>query len=784
MSLVESRTGLVRSKREARPGQDATRYSLRFALTALILIAATLVLVLVVLPERYVLRPGFRESGMSFPDPTTPFATLPVTSVAARPLPPPPVIPLPGPSEALWDDVIPLIDAGDYAAALPLLDRYLLDYPDDLDVRRERVAALTAAGREDAISELRRLVASTDDPADRLALARMLRDLHRTDEAEAEYARLAATRPDDVTMAVERAQAFAWVGRYADAAAVLEAALARAPASALLRVELARVYYESGRLAQARALLGPLDERTLADASGTELRDAVEAALYVPPPPPPIPPTLLEQAVAAREADDFVRARALLQQAVGESPGDATLWQAYADLLEYEVGDLEGALAALLEVERLSSGAGSPDANLQYRLAQLEIWTGRTDGAEARLLSLLAHLDAGGATGTVSSADVQAALGDLRRWRGDRLGAADRYARALASDPGNARARAGRSALEAEVEQTVLEVERPRMGGIAYSLADTDDFGRVDVGGEWVETSGRWAWGGTAGSRWISGLGLESSPARRNGAFVELKGARWWRWGTVRTGFDMGAERLAGEWKLAAAASLSHRGSGVTELRVDHAPAYPAALTLASALAGLDQQRVALTHVRALGSSSPTGEDGRWRGAVLLEAARIVADAVHVAPASPRSTHRLRGSLDLGRGLTPSITLGAIVSGVHVTRAAPRAPLPAGGTARLFWDPELVVAAAPYAQLVVDLTSSLRATARIAPGVALIQERGATGSEVVPHLAGEAGLRRDAGRLSAALDLFYSQGQFDGYRAYGARLSLSAAGFGGSAVRP
>jgi hypothetical protein len=95
-----------------------------------------------------------------------------------------------------------------------------------------------------------------------------------------------------------------------------------------------------------------------------------------------------------------------------------------------------------------------------------------------------------------------------------------------------------------------------------------------------------------------------------------------------------------------------------------------------------------------------------------------------------------------------------------------------------------VVAAAPYAQLVVDLTSSLRATARIAPGVALIQERGATGSEVVPHLAGEAGLRRDAGRLSAAVDLFYSQGQFDGYRAYGARLSLSAAGFGGSAVRP
>jgi hypothetical protein len=450
-------------------------------------------------------------------------------------------------------------------------------------------------------------------------------------------------------------------------------------------------------------------------------------------------------------------------------------------LLEYELGDLEGALAALRELERLSSGTGAPDANLQYRLAQLEIWTGRNDEAEARLTSLLAQLDAGAATGTVSAADVQATLGDLRRWKGDRLGAADRYALSLASDPENARAQAGLAALEAEVERTVLEVERPRLGGLAYALSDTDDFDRVDLGGEWVETRGRWAWGGTAGSRWISGVGLESPQTRSTGAFVELKGARWWRWGTVRTGLDMGAERIRDDWQLAAGASLSHRGRGVTELRVEHAPAYPVALTLASALAGLEQQRVALTHVRPLGSA---GEPERWRGAALIEGARLAADAVFVAPASPRSTHRLQASLDIARLLTPSITLGALARGLSITRAAPRTPLPGGGTARLFWDPELVVAAAPYAQLGVDLTGSWRATARIATGVALIQERQATGSDVVPHLAAEAGVRREAGRLSAALDLFYSQGQFDGYRAYGARLSLSAAGFGGSAGRP
>ena len=59
--------------RKARGQKGDSRYLLRFGVTAFLLIAGTLVLVLYVLPERYVLSSGFRESGMSFPQPSTPF---------------------------------------------------------------------------------------------------------------------------------------------------------------------------------------------------------------------------------------------------------------------------------------------------------------------------------------------------------------------------------------------------------------------------------------------------------------------------------------------------------------------------------------------------------------------------------------------------------------------------------------------------------------------------------------------------------------------------------------
>jgi thioredoxin-like negative regulator of GroEL len=755
-----------------RRDRGKSRYSLRFGVTALVLISVTLVLVLVVLPERYVLRPGFRESGSTFPDPATPFSPLPVTMVAARLLPEPPPVIQAGPSELFWRTVVPLIEERRYTDALPVFDLYLAAHPQDLDVRRELAATLAAADRpSDAVAELRRVLDVADDFAGRLAVARMLRDLGRTDEAGAEYARLAEARPDDVELALEHAQLHAWAERYAEAARLLEAALARHPGSARIRVELARVYYASGRLTEGRALLAALDERALAGASGTALRNDIEAALYVPPAPPPVPPTLLERAAALREADDFVLARSLLEHALRESPEDAAVWQAYADLLEYELGDVEGALAALGEVERFSPG----DADLQHRLAQLEIWTGRNDAAETRLVALLASLDAGSASGAVTAAEVEAALGDLSRWRGERAAAAERYELALARDLANARARAGLDALEAEVEQTVAEIERPRMGGVAYSLSDTDDFARLDAGGEWIETTGRWVWGGSAGSRWMSGYALDGAAAHRTGAYVELDAGRWWRWGALRTAVDFAAERLTTSWQISLGASISHRGAGVTDLRLERGPAHPLALTLQSVLAEVVQERVALSHTRALGEY--------WSLAATVEDARLSTDAGSAPSMTPSVTHRAQAAVDIGRTLSTSFTAGAMARSVVLTRPAPRTTLPGGGSARLFWDPNLVVSFAPYAQLTRAVAEDWQLRGRLAPGLAWIDERGPGASDLVPHIAAEAGVRRASERLSATLDLFYSQGQFDGYRAYGARISLSARDVGSAGGR-
>jgi len=108
------------------------------------------------------------------------------------------------------------------------------------------------------------------------------------------------------------------------------------------------------------------------------------------------------------------------------------------------------------------------------------------------------------------------------------------------------------------------------------------------------------------------------------------------------------------------------------------------------------------------------------------------------------------------------------------TGPAPHAPLATGGSRRLFWDPRFMVAGGPYTRIARDLSESWTATARLFPGVALVEERGAAGSDLVPHLTAEAGARWEGMRLSASLDLFYSQGRFDGYRAYGARISVSA----------
>jgi tetratricopeptide (TPR) repeat protein len=745
-------------------------YFVRFGFTALLLVAATLVLVLVVLPQRYVLSAGFRESGLNFPPPMIPFAPRDRIRVAARPAPtaaaPESLADArPGPAEALWSRVQPLLEAERFDAAIPFFEDYLRNHPADDDVRRQLSMTLYADGRShEAVPVVLDLLTRREDPALRLALARTLRDQGRLEDASAQYEILRLASPDDEGLALEWARAFSWAQRYGEAEQALLVALRSLPASAVLRVELARVRYYSGDLSGPASVLEGMTDAEVAEGDGIQLRADVRAALLEPAAPDAPPATLLERAVTAREDDDFVEARALFARAVIESPNDAEVWLAYANLLEYELNDFPAARDALLEAERI----GGADAVLQFRLALLEAWTGRNAAALARLDALLETLHeqevAPGddhAPRPPTEADVHALMGDLHRWEGRRIEAGSRYRIALGLDAENERANDGLDGLRIQIGRLIADVERPGFGTLAHGLADSDDFGRLDLGGEWAGVGDEWAWSGMVGQRWLSGQEPGGGPGDLTGTFLEISPARWWRWGTIRTSVRLGAEWMRDdEVDVSVGASFQYRreAGGVLTVDYGHQPAYGLTGTLQSAIARVTQDRL-------LASWSQTVGD-RWTLSGQADVSRLEAKAVSGAEASAR----IQGALSVSRTMTRSWSLGWSALALRHSSAAP-----SPGGVRLFWDPALVVATGPMATLAGRLSDEWGASLRASPGLALIDERTPAGFESVPQLSLDARLEYSSPRWHGAVDLFYAQARLEGYRSYGARVTLGTA---------
>lgn len=749
--------------------RSASGYPFRFLGSALVLVAATLILVLVVLPNRYVLSSGFRESGISFPVSRPPVPALPVEQRTAPPRPAPlPVLDreIPrGPAERFWDEILPLLNQGRLEEALPRFREYLAEFPGDRGVRREYVSTLLRAGQPgEAAEALRELVAREEDPELRLLLARTFRDMGRMEAASAQYALLSEAGVEGADISLEWARALSWVRLYDEAAEVLRAALEADPENAALQVELARVYYFSGRLAEAQALLSGLEDETLRALEALALRADLAAALAVPEDEPAPPATLVQQAAAAREAGDFDESARLLREALDRDASDAEAWEAYADLRQYELSDFQGALAALSEFQSLTPY----DPGLQFRMAQLESWTGSDDAAASRLEALLARLLAEGPapldrenpeSPLLTVADVQAARGDILRWRGARVAAARAYEDALARNREHEAARNGFTALRADVDRQIDQTEAPRAGASAYGLADTDDFRRVDAGGEWVGVRRDWAWQFHAGTRALEGRDLLGGGAEESGLFAGGEAARWWRWGTVRTGLELGVETVRpGETDLSLGASARFLGLGRFTLDAGYrrGPAYDLTSTLQSVFADVTQDNLRAT---LSGSLTPV-----WSVWAESQATRLTPEAVSGAASSTR----LQGSLSVGRQVAPWLSLGVATSVMGYTDAAPEA-----GGRSIFWDPRLVVSLGPYAALRREWSERWDLTARVAPGLAFIEERRFPGTERVPQFSAESGIRHRGDRLWTALDLFLVQGKFDGYRAWGARLSLS-----------
>ncbi|HSM04676.1 MAG TPA: tetratricopeptide repeat protein [Longimicrobiales bacterium] len=751
-------------------------YLLRFGLTAATLATVTLALVLVVLPRRYVLGSGFQESGISFPATGAPFAP---GETVRRPAPTFPerateapsdvvapaaadVLPGPGPAELLWSMIAPLMKAERYDEAAALLEDYLADHPEDRDVLREYAVVLFWADRRDeTVDVYRRLLGSEGDTEIHLLLARTLRDLDRPAEADPYYRELWA-RSEDPARALEWSRAWSWSEEYGPAMAILEKGLDRYPGDTELRVELARLFYYTGRLEEARATLAELDADELLEADALGLRDDVVAALAVPEPEPE-EESLLEQAVRARTDGDLDRAEGLFREALADAPGDAAAWEAWADFLQYEREDYAGARDALLRVEALEG----PTAARELRMARLEIWSGDAEGAEVRLTRLLADLSdgsipAGDDPEAASRAEVLTLIGDLRRWDGDRVVADLRYRSALADDPAHPAATEGLETLRIDVARIIDEQEQPGVAAAAYGLADSDDYRRLDLAGEGRLVRGPWVVRADAGYRWLEGLSLTGAPGDLQGAYGTVELARWWRQGTVRTAVRGGGDDVGDtDAVLGAGVRLLLPGGGRVEASWDRGPAYLVLGTLQSGLAAYAQDQIRVQATRRLGAL--------WSIAGDVQVARLSSDLSGVEDPT-----RVSVAASLSREVAPGLTGGAELRGLLFTEEAPEM-----GGRPLFWDPEGVVSGGPFVALRRPLSSAWILRGRLAAGAALMNEARIDEPNWAPQIAAEGGLGWDGRRLRATADLFYLQGQFQGYRSWGLRLRISTSGVGG-----
>lgn len=707
-------------------GGSRIPYAVSFTLLTVLLGGGTVAFVLGVLPQRFTLQAGLRESGASFPAKTPAFgATAREPLVRPRPAAPATTAPAPepGPAQRLWSRVLPLLRSGRYEAALPAFRAYLDAHPGDDDVLREYATTLQKAGRADeAEAAWRRLAARSDDFQSRLALARLLRDRGRTDEAMAQYRALSARRPGDWALRLEEARALLWAGRPGAARDVL----------ALL----------------PDSLRGRPDAR--------RLTAAVDSALTPPSPAvaaaePARPTTTLERARAAAAHDSLALASSLYADRVRRHPGDADAWKAWADLLELRMRDYDGAAKALGRWIELTGG----DAATRVRLARLQSWAGHQDAARATLEALVARRP--------GRADAWAWLGDVRRYQGDRPGAAEAYDRALALDPGSERARSGRQRLAALTEQVLAAREPRRVGPDGSLFLDSDHFRRVDAAAFGRARSGSLVLEGRAGYRFLHGRTLGGPLAERSlqGVFADVDLARWWRQATVRTSVSLGLEDLE------VLGTRPHWGAGLEIPDLDgaalsatyqHEPAYPLTRTLESVLEPVTADQLSLSLYRPLG--------GAW--------SLLVSSDLALLSAAPADNVRVAASITLRRRVTAWLTAGYVSRWVGFGSPAPVVGGTPGGTPgrRLYWDPSSFWSH----QLLLEAGTApgsrgWGAHLGLRPGFAFLDERGLT-STTVPQFELDADLERSGPWGDVTASLFYGRAREGGYHSFGGQLGL------------
>ncbi len=764
----------------ARPETKPRRlpYWISFTAFTLFLGGLTVAFVLGVLRQRFVLHAGLRESGVSFPTGPTPFTVQERAMV--RPslaiLLPPDVESeaRPGPSEAFWDSVLPLLREERYRESLAIFAEYLRRFPAGQAVRREYAVALARAGRlADSEAAFLQVVAATDDAAVRLELARLQRDRRAFGRSVATYRQLLVERPEDPRLRRELARTLAWAERYEEAIAEYDALLTLEPERPDFLLEYARVLFWAQRLEAAQRVLAELPEDSPdLDAAGT-LTAQIAALLAVPEPgaAPEIELGVLERARKAAAEGALPLADRLYAQAVDESPEDPALLLEWADLLQFRLMDLEWARVVLLRRAELVT----LDAAERFRLARLAAWTDREEEALDRLTLLLAD--------EPEMAEAWLLLGEVRRWRGDRPAAASAYDRVLALDPDDERAEAGLRAVRERSQVVMDEREKPGAGPVLTLFDDSDGYRQLDLLASAALQPNENGLHVRAGYRRLEGPEISEEPdggegldpesrelGSEEGPFAQVEYVRWWRGATLRTAVWVGLEdvgAIAAQPSFGARLEAPDLSGPDVRAEYRHGPAYPITRTFGSARAELVSDGLTLTAYRPLGAE--------W---VLWAAA----DATSIRGAGT-DNWRLNAQLQATRRISEIFSVGIATSVLGYTERAPDgtsgslgtsgSPGARGSPGTLYWDPRLFWATG----LVLDVRTANReglgAFARVLPGVALVDERSPDTDEFVPQLGLEGGLTYRLGRTSLFLNLSYARGREGGYSSFGLDLGAS-----------
>jgi thioredoxin-like negative regulator of GroEL len=715
-------------------------YWVRFSATVFSLTAFTSVFVLVVLPQRFVLQAGLVESGITFPSVRPPYFAPPTPpTIAPRIRPPAPPI-QPGPGEAFWNGVLPLLRSGQLERTVSLFRAYLARHPDDADVWREFADVLTKLERYDEAERIYvQLRASSDDPALTLLLARLLRDKGAPERSLALYHELIELRPEDEDLRHEYAQVLTWSQEYDQAAVQYRWLIDRHPSDHMLGLELARVLYWNGQLNEALDVLATLPASGSHAQEASQLRAMIESELPVATAPVD---TLLEQARQAVVAQQFVEATRLYRALLARDPESAELWLEWADFLQYQREDLPAARDALLHLSTLRDLTHDE----RFRIVQLHAWTGNEAEARVMLLGLLQE--------DSTSAAEWALLGDLYRFGNARLAARDAYRSALTLDPENLQAIEGRAALEQQTTELIETRERPSAGPEVLYFGDSDAYRRLDLGARATFQLGTTILVARGGYRALEGVALSGAPVSQSGPYLEVEAAQWWRMGTVRTAVSAGFEQLDAlgtEPTFAVAVAVPDAGGTSLEATYEHGPAFHRTVTLESVLGAVRSDHLEASAYRELG--------GGWSLAGSGSATSLRGGG--------EANWRFGGFATLRRQISNPFSIALTSQLLTFTESAPVLE-----TRRLYWDPRMFVAGGVQLEARARPTGAWNIYGRVTGGAGFVRERTASEFDLVPQFSTEAGLTYDTRRLFVTGSLAYLRGREGTYESFGANVSL------------